>query len=59
MPRGALAAQIGFWINLVDVQRDEIHRRAVMHAVPSISVKETIDDVLGVRMFEERRGDRR
>ena len=47
----AAAAEIIFSY-LVDVERDQVHRRPIVRAHPSITVKETVHDVLGVRVFE-------
>jgi hypothetical protein len=44
--------------NLVDVDRDQIHLRVMVSAVPAIALEETIDDVLRMGVLEVRGADR-
>src|SRR5208337_3153686 len=51
MARGALQAQITPRL-LVHVERDDVHRRLVMPALPAVAVEEAVDDSLTVRCLE-------
>ena len=43
--------------NLIDIERNQVHRRAVVTIVPAIAFKKPIDKVLGVRIFVVDRAD--
>jgi hypothetical protein len=49
MAVSALLKEIAFAV-LIDVERDDIHVRTVVDAVPSIAVEEAVDDVLGMEI---------
>ena len=51
MARGALAAQV-VGADLVDVERDQVHGRIMVRAVPAVAIQKAVDDVLGVRVLE-------
>ena len=44
--------------DLVDVERDQVHGRAVMPAVPAVAFEEAVDDVLSVGVLVIGGGDR-
>src|SRR5690349_5977297 len=51
MARAAFTAQIVL-ADLVDVERNEIERRMMILAMPAVSIEETVDNMLGVRILE-------
>ena len=51
MAGAALAAQV-IRADLVHVQRNKIERRVMILAMPAVSVQETVDNMLGVRILE-------
>ena len=53
-----LAAQI-VRSNLLDIQRDDVHRRTVVSTFPAVTFQEPIDDVLRMRILVEDRRHRR
>lgn len=50
----ALVAQVAF-PHLVDIERHYVHGRVMVGALPSVTVQEPVNDVLGVGVFEVRR----
>ncbi len=54
---GALAAQVAI-VDLIDVERHQVHRRMMMCAIPAVAFEEPVDDVLRVGILEVRRRDR-
>ena len=59
---GAVAAQVGvfgLWVgvDLVDVERDEVHCGPMVATIPAIAFQEAVDDVLGVGVFVVDGGD--
>ena len=55
--RGAVAAQI-VRAHLVDIQRNQVHFRMMMRAVPAVSFQKAVDDMLRVRILPVDGGDR-
>ena len=50
MPPGSFAAQV-ILANLFDIQRHDIHLWSMMASLPTISLQEAVDDMLGVGEF--------
>ena len=61
MPLRAFPAQIVAGL-LVDIERDNVHRRAMMLALPAVAIEKAVDDSLrvrGVAIYRDDRGDAR
>src|SRR5271165_244087 len=48
--RGSVAAEV-VGADLVDVHRNQIHRRMMMRTVPSVAFEEPVDNMLAMRVF--------
>src|SRR5262245_49821557 len=50
MPRLTVAAEVALR-ELIDVQRDQIHRRTIMAPLPAVPLEKAVDEMLRVRQL--------